>query len=281
MQVWTLRCLRGWALERSEAHQGGERTHVQLQTVFVGALRCAQHLCQLLCQMFSDFLLFISSFVLEQREHGRPSTSRERRVVGFGLGRNLLKLRDSFLQICWYRDGRRVGQAWEFRLGGGFVTGAVDVDGQLTNKGGKSDREIAYVYPDKFTALVGTFEKGAMIAARETRLDAFRVDETSIGVLSFKTPMGKAFAYEQSNKTHILTSKDSTSVHRRCVSQVVMLNGPFVLFFFFFKAFRYFSKLTFYFFQTWPFLYNRWPTHCSNSAPVRWRQGGLASLLIS
>ena len=44
--------------------------------------------------------------------------------------------------VSFYSRGKRVGTAWEFKVGGGYVVGKVDNQGELTGA------EVAYVYPD-------------------------------------------------------------------------------------------------------------------------------------
>ena len=44
--------------------------------------------------------------------------------------------------VSFYHRGKRVGTAWDIKVGGGFVVGTVDSEGALT--GG----DVAYVYPD-------------------------------------------------------------------------------------------------------------------------------------
>ena len=44
--------------------------------------------------------------------------------------------------VSFYDWGQRVGTAWEFKVGGGYVVGKVDAQGDLTGN------EVAYVYPD-------------------------------------------------------------------------------------------------------------------------------------
>ena len=66
-------------------------------------------------------------------------------------------------EISWYESGIRVGTAWEFQIGGGCVVGKVDHKGDLTGT------EVAYIYPDKFTMIVGEFEKGGLVEGKESR----------------------------------------------------------------------------------------------------------------
>ena len=56
-----------------------------------------------------------------------------------------------------YKDGVATGYCWKGLLGGAWVVGYVDENGDLTGD------NIAYVYPDFKTAFVGKFEKGIMV----------------------------------------------------------------------------------------------------------------------
>ena len=57
-----------------------------------------------------------------------------------------------------HRDGRPVGSWWRLVRGGGCVVGELDQAGQLTG------HDIAYIYPDHLTALLGQFCDGVMVA---------------------------------------------------------------------------------------------------------------------
>jgi len=49
-------------------------------------------------------------------------------------------------------------------IGGGYLTGVLNGEGEMTGD------EIAYIYPDFKTALIGSFEKGFMKSAREGKV---------------------------------------------------------------------------------------------------------------
>ena len=55
---------------------------------------------------------------------------------------------------------RPAGVRWSFHPGGGAVAGHADPEGRL------SGDDIAYVYPDYRTALVGTFADGVLVSAQ-------------------------------------------------------------------------------------------------------------------
>ena len=63
-----------------------------------------------------------------------------------------------------HRDGRPVGSWWRLVRGGGCVVGELDQAGQLTG------HDIAYIYPDHLTVLLGQFCDGVMVAGVEHQL---------------------------------------------------------------------------------------------------------------
>lgn len=67
-----------------------------------------------------------------------------------------------------YNHGLRVGWVYEGRLGGGYLVGQVDAAGELT--GG----DIAFIYPDFRTAVLGTFLGGVMVEGRQCRVVSSR-----------------------------------------------------------------------------------------------------------
>ena len=63
--------------------------------------------------------------------------------------------------VTWiglYQMGLPYGQCWKWSEGGGWLTGVVDIEGEFTGD------DIAFVYPDLKTALVGQFTKGLAIS---------------------------------------------------------------------------------------------------------------------
>lgn len=63
-----------------------------------------------------------------------------------------------------HKGGRRSGVLQTFDEFGGSVIGTVDSEGRLTGD------NIAYVYPDKETALIGQFEDGQLVSARAAKI---------------------------------------------------------------------------------------------------------------
>ena len=68
-----------------------------------------------------------------------------------------------------YANGRPSGPCWSYREGGGFLFGFADQKGTLTGA------EIAYIYPDLETALVGRFDLEVMTEARTARVVACKM----------------------------------------------------------------------------------------------------------
>ena len=77
---------------------------------------------------------------------------------------------------CMYRNGKPFGTCWKPFRWGGCVVGRVDSDGELTGP------DLAYVYPDLTTALVGSFEKGELVAGQVSSLVSVRLDYGAIQV---------------------------------------------------------------------------------------------------
>ncbi len=65
-----------------------------------------------------------------------------------------------------YGDGRPEGYVWRGLKGGAWVHGKVNEEGELTGE------NIAYVYPDLRTALIGKFKRGIMVSQRKVSLRA-------------------------------------------------------------------------------------------------------------
>ena len=63
-----------------------------------------------------------------------------------------------------FYKGHRIGLAFEFKVGGGFVVGQVDERGNL------SGPNISYIYPDLNTMIVGEFKNSQLISGLEAEL---------------------------------------------------------------------------------------------------------------
>ena len=74
---------------------------------------------------------------------------------------------------------------WKIIRGGGSIIGQVDAKGRLTGD------NIAYLYPDFKTALVGKFDDGILVEAREAFVKRVFKDEAGILVPEFSEPIGE------------------------------------------------------------------------------------------
>ena len=80
-----------------------------------------------------------------------------------GLVRKMIvkKFRTFTQQVSWlgrYHSGVARGQCWEWREGGGYITGQVDSRGRFTGD------NIAFVYPDMSTAILGRYNDGVLVS---------------------------------------------------------------------------------------------------------------------
>ena len=73
-----------------------------------------------------------------------------------------------------YARGLPVGPCWLAREGQGWLHGAVDGRGRFTGD------DIAFVYPDGGTCLVGRFEEEVMVAAARGRITAAATDDAGV-----------------------------------------------------------------------------------------------------
>ena len=75
--------------------------------------------------------------------------------------KTIIKKFRTFVQhVSWlgrYGSGVPVGNIWEWQEGGGYLTGVVDDDGTFTGD------NIAFVYPDFCTAILGRFNNGVLV----------------------------------------------------------------------------------------------------------------------
>ena len=71
------------------------------------------------------------------------------------------------IHTSWYNNGTPYGVSWQHCTGGGHLVGNLDINGNFT--GG----ELAYIYPDHTTALVGTFIRGKEIGFKYTGIKVF------------------------------------------------------------------------------------------------------------
>jgi len=102
-------------------------------------------------------------------------------------------------QVSWfgrYKAGLPHGQCWEWREGGGYLTGIVDETGNMTGD------NIAFIYPDLQTALVGTFKAGVMVEAAAATITDVQIKD-DIPVPSFRRHSTQLVGYSKSTKTSV------------------------------------------------------------------------------
>ena len=91
------------------------------------------------------------------------------------------------VQVVWlgrHRDGVGRGQCWQWVEGGGWLTGPLDSSGDFTGD------NIAYLYPDLTTAILGRFDKGVLISGRAASLSGVRLVD-NIAVPEFTVTGGE------------------------------------------------------------------------------------------
>ena len=77
--------------------------------------------------------------------------------------------------------GLPYGQCWKWSEGGGWLTGVVDIEGEFTGD------DIAFVYPDLKTALVGQFTKGLAISVFPGTLSHVDIPKDGVACPWFQT----------------------------------------------------------------------------------------------
>ena len=77
------------------------------------------------------------------------------------------------------------------------MVGKVDSDGHLTGA------DIAYIYPDVATVLLGQFRDGVMEMAQEACIVGMKVNDTGIKVPTFSSPNGHMHVRQIRTFNHI------------------------------------------------------------------------------
>ena len=105
-----------------------------------------------------------------------------------GLGK-LYDKEKNIKHIGWYSNGKLVGTVWQFLKGGGCIIGEVDVTGNLIGD------NIAFLYPDLKTVLLGTFIKHRM-AIGQTCFVQMVTLRNEICHLRFTNARGPLFSFD-------------------------------------------------------------------------------------
>lgn len=114
-----------------------------------------------------------------------------------GLGKTFNKDKQ-LIQVCWYSNGVPVGIVWKFLQGGGILVGEADVRGNLIGD------DIAFLYPDHQTALVGTFVREKMCMAQIAFIQMVTVRH-EMCQLKFTKPRGPLYNFDPGTLTRIST----------------------------------------------------------------------------
>ena len=117
-------------------------------------------------------------------------------------------------EISYFHKGQKIGVAIDFRIGGGFVVGEVDTEGELTGMFHKivhisstlnhfsTGHDISYVFPDMETMLVGEFKKGLLSSGLEAELVDTKISENGIIKPLYEIKGQNVMKYLPANKTH-------------------------------------------------------------------------------
>ncbi|XP_059095447.1 histone-lysine N-methyltransferase SETD7-like [Tigriopus californicus] len=114
-----------------------------------------------------------------------------------GLGKTFNKEKQ-LIQVCWYSNGVPVGTVWKFLQGGGILVGEADITGNLIGD------DIAFLYPDHQTALLGTFVREKMCMAQIAFIQMVTVRH-EMCQLKFTKPRGPLYIYDPGTLTRIST----------------------------------------------------------------------------
>eukprot|EP00090_Calanus_glacialis_P045472 TRINITY_DN8457_c0_g1_i2.p1 TRINITY_DN8457_c0_g1~~TRINITY_DN8457_c0_g1_i2.p1 ORF type:complete len:319 (-),score=77.82 TRINITY_DN8457_c0_g1_i2:34-990(-) len=96
-----------------------------------------------------------------------------------------------------HENGQPCGTCWKIIPGGGCVVGEVDSDGHLTGA------DIAYIYPDFATVLLGEFRDGVMEKAQEACIVGMEENDSGIKVPSYSSPNGHMHVRQIRTFNHI------------------------------------------------------------------------------
>ncbi|XP_028314817.1 histone-lysine N-methyltransferase SETD7 isoform X1 [Gouania willdenowi] len=94
-----------------------------------------------------------------------------------------------------HKDNVRCGECWLYNPDGGCVFGAVNKDGEMTGN------SLAYIYPDNFTGLYGSFVDAELIQAEVAQI-VFGQDEKPRFKTSHNSPK---YSYDKSTSSCIAT----------------------------------------------------------------------------
>merc|ERR1719323_2200388 len=106
---------------------------------------------------------------------------------------------------CHHRNGRMVGTCWKIIRGGGCVVGQVDSQGELTGD------DVAYIYPDHHTALLGSFSAGLMVEGVEHVMVDLKEDEHGVKIPVLEKVLGSDHVHKRQIGEYNFICKDPTA----------------------------------------------------------------------
>eukprot|EP00096_Caligus_rogercresseyi_P007963 TRINITY_DN2617_c0_g1_i1.p1 TRINITY_DN2617_c0_g1~~TRINITY_DN2617_c0_g1_i1.p1 ORF type:complete len:716 (-),score=86.93 TRINITY_DN2617_c0_g1_i1:114-2261(-) len=95
-----------------------------------------------------------------------------------------------------YERGVPIGPSWRFLPGGGLLYGDNIQGHEFTGD------NLAYVYPDLETTILGRFEKGVLIKGREALLKGVRCTNGGVYEARFSEPEGQEYSYSPPRIDH-------------------------------------------------------------------------------
>jgi len=122
--------------------------------------------------------------------------------------------KDRLTFLGMHRNGKPFGTCWKVIRGGGCVVGVVDEDGKLTGM------NIAYVYPDFISALVGNFRDGILECAQACTVTKVSTDSFCVKIPQFSPPDGRLYRREISTYDFVTASPDLPDPYESRLVQV-------------------------------------------------------------
>ena len=99
-----------------------------------------------------------------------------------------------------HRNGTPIGTCWKFIRGGGCVVGKVDIDGKLTGS------NIAYLYPDFKTVLLGSFRNGQLVCTQQCQIIKVITEGGCVKIPKFSEPGGRLYKRDISTSDFVTLS---------------------------------------------------------------------------
>ena len=144
------------------------------------------------------------TFAREDNINASENINTDKRVVeGFleaGILHGFVRYFDKKGRLSFvgkHENGQPCGTCWKIIPGGGCVVGEVDSDGLLTGA------DIAYIYPDFATVLLGEFRDGVMEKAQEAFIVGMEENDNGIKVPTYSRPNGHMHVRQIRTFNHI------------------------------------------------------------------------------